>query len=225
MYCTFVLRALGYSDAANGDFTFAGAEAFAQDVGICDSDLYSDTFLRDDAVAISYQALGTDMSGKDISLLESLIAAGAVSSEESKSILDEMAAYRSYTEASLTWADAEDVDMTVKTDIAFEMPDTNFNTSVISEIKVITRDGSIQMESISTGMGTTFSEWVKDGWLYLKSGTNMMKTPIDEETMLSLISGLNESSDLPPCKLYMIDAITAVIGNGTLYTLSFPVRQ
>ncbi len=58
MCCTFVLRSLGYSDAG-GDFTYSDALAFAEEIGLYSSDLEADTFLRDHAVAISYQALAT----------------------------------------------------------------------------------------------------------------------------------------------------------------------
>jgi hypothetical protein len=51
MYCAFVLRALGYSDAQDGDFTYSGAEGFAQSLGIYSAALSGESFLRDDAVS------------------------------------------------------------------------------------------------------------------------------------------------------------------------------
>jgi hypothetical protein len=91
MYCTFVLRALGYSDAEGGDFTFADAEDFANQLGIYSDEMSSgDTFLRDDAVAVSYNALGATMKNDGSILLDSLVAAGAVSQESAQPVLDEI---------------------------------------------------------------------------------------------------------------------------------------
>ena len=55
-YTIFLLRALGYRD--NVDFTSANAQEFAMSLGLLDTSLLTGEFLRDDLVALTYQALG-----------------------------------------------------------------------------------------------------------------------------------------------------------------------
>ena len=79
MYVTFVLRALGYSDAEGGDFTYAGALDFGKSVGIIDDILTGGDFLRDQMVAVSYLALSAAPKGGEFeTLFEKLAAAGAL---------------------------------------------------------------------------------------------------------------------------------------------------
>ena len=61
MYTTFLLRALGYSDA-KGDFTYAKALDFGEQVGLVDDiNCSTKNFLRDNVVAMSLTALDTDV--------------------------------------------------------------------------------------------------------------------------------------------------------------------
>ena len=55
-YCTFLMRALGYSDK-NGDFTYDKAVEFATEKGVADLFNLGDPFLRDNVAAMSYAAL------------------------------------------------------------------------------------------------------------------------------------------------------------------------
>jgi hypothetical protein len=57
MYLTFVLRALGYSDAAGGQFTWDKPETLARSVGILQEGIHVEYFLRADMVLISEAAL------------------------------------------------------------------------------------------------------------------------------------------------------------------------
>ncbi len=79
MFITFVLRALGYSDA-NGDFTYNESVAKAAELGLIGSGEYaSGAFYRDDCVAVSYTALDMLLKGSDQRLIDKLVAEGAVS--------------------------------------------------------------------------------------------------------------------------------------------------
>lgn len=80
MYATFVLRALGYSDV-EGDFTYNRAVEAAADLGIAPAGGYGDSFTRGDAVLMSYKALSLPYKSGQQTLLEGLIAAGAVDAE------------------------------------------------------------------------------------------------------------------------------------------------
>lgn len=76
MYLTFMLRALGYSDAA-GDFSWDAPEALAKAVGILPDEVDTDNFLRADVALISWAALEADLKGGCQRMAKNLIAEGA----------------------------------------------------------------------------------------------------------------------------------------------------
>lgn len=78
-FLTFVLRALGYDDAA-GDFTVGTAAQKAVEIGLLTSDIVpaGKTLLRDDCAKISYEALKVNMKGSDQLLAEKLIEDGTL---------------------------------------------------------------------------------------------------------------------------------------------------
>lgn len=90
MYITFVLRALGYSDA-DGDFTWNYPYALALKTGIMEEgpELYK--FLRADVVLVSYAALQAEVKGSGKTLAESLIEAGVFTKEQYEKIRPEEA--------------------------------------------------------------------------------------------------------------------------------------
>lgn len=81
-YLTFVLRALGYSDAT-GDFSWAEAVSFAYKNGVIDSsmngELANSDFLRDHVAKISYNALKCQMKNGEQTLARSLVNRGLLS--------------------------------------------------------------------------------------------------------------------------------------------------
>jgi len=80
-YITFVLRALGYSDA-EGDFDWSTPYEFAKELGILPSFVDTKEFLRADAVTVSYLALSADIKYKPFSLAEKLMQKNVFTSVE-----------------------------------------------------------------------------------------------------------------------------------------------
>lgn len=78
MYLTFVLRALGYSDAGGADFTWDNPEHLAQGVGILPEIVRHDNFLRADVALISEAALSARLKDSSDTLLDKLTADGVV---------------------------------------------------------------------------------------------------------------------------------------------------
>ena len=77
MYLTFVLRALGYSDASGGDFTWDKPEELARQAGLLDDGGISLTdFLRADAALVSEAALSAHMKSSTLLLRDKLISEG-----------------------------------------------------------------------------------------------------------------------------------------------------
>jgi hypothetical protein len=79
MYLTFVLRSLGYSDAGGGDFTWDRPEELARETGILPEGVHMESFLRADVALISEAALSARLKNSRDTLLDKLIADGAVS--------------------------------------------------------------------------------------------------------------------------------------------------
>lgn len=100
MYAAFILRALGYTET-EGDFTYAGVNAFAQQIGLYDTAVIdTGEFLRDDVAAASYTALSLTPKGSAQTLLEQLVESGAVdaqAAEPYQTLFDTYAQYRMAT--------------------------------------------------------------------------------------------------------------------------------
>jgi hypothetical protein len=82
-YFTFVLRSLGYSDGA-GDFAWNTSIEKAYSIGIVTTQDYrqaSDEFLRGNLADVSLAALSAKMNGVETTLLDKLVADGAVPRE------------------------------------------------------------------------------------------------------------------------------------------------
>lgn len=90
MYLTFMLRALGYSDA-DGDFSYADPFTLAEKVGILNDAVETKDFLRGDVAIVSYEALDACMKGSDQTLADTLIAKGVFTAETLKNALENSA--------------------------------------------------------------------------------------------------------------------------------------
>ncbi|MCL2587913.1 MAG: S-layer homology domain-containing protein [Oscillospiraceae bacterium] len=96
-YVTFVLRALGYSDAPGGDFTFANALNFGMNqVGVWHPILADGPFLRGHVAAVSFLGVAAFMADEDYMLLEVLVAEGVVSASAAAPILQRIDNYDLY---------------------------------------------------------------------------------------------------------------------------------
>lgn len=83
MYLTFVLRALGYSDAEGEDFIWDAPEALARQVGLLqDGGISMNDFLRADAALVSEAALSAHIKGGTRLLRDQLISEGVFTQEQ-----------------------------------------------------------------------------------------------------------------------------------------------
>jgi hypothetical protein len=78
MVLTFVLRALGFSDAEGVDFTWDQPEPLALSAGILPEGVHAESFLRADVALVSEAALSAKLKNSGDSLLDRLISEGAV---------------------------------------------------------------------------------------------------------------------------------------------------
>lgn len=83
MYLTYVLRALGYSDAGDeADFVWNDPYGLAQEVGILPVTVNREEFLRGDMVIVSAAALSAKLKDSQQTLAEKLIEDGVFTEEQ-----------------------------------------------------------------------------------------------------------------------------------------------
>lgn len=90
MFCTFILRALGYTEK-DGDFTYDTAVYVASGLQLVSIDMFSRLNIistRDDCVYIMHRALLINIKGTDMTLLEKLVEEGAVSAEAAAKFME-----------------------------------------------------------------------------------------------------------------------------------------
>lgn len=194
-YATFLLRALGYQDGV--DFQYSDALAFARQCGFYSEEQFSGEFLRDELAALTYEALATDVKGGQVSLLESLIVSGAVDAQAAKPMTDRMADYRAWAKAYRQYSSETSMDCSTESMITLGVP-MGENGEIV-ESQVVTnvqtayiRNGSdLQMAVKSTsqvdGVDAVTGMWLKDGYVYLSTQVSFMtmnlKYPYEGEEM------------------------------------------
>ena len=146
-YAAFLLRALGYKDGT--DFEYAQAKDFAMTRGMFDLSLFKGDFLRDDLAGLTYQALACKLSDGSATLIDSLIASGAIDAKAAEPITKKMTAYRELVAATgSALQDSLDVDFSMKgkLDMVMAMDMPELGESMKEEIAAdVTVDGTIQM--------------------------------------------------------------------------------
>ena len=236
-YTIFLLRALGYQD--NVDFTSANAQEFALSLGLLDTSLFTGTFLRDDLVSMTYQALGADLKDGDTYLLASLIESGAVDAAAAKPMTEKIEAYRALQTSGAAAAQGLDTTVDAKMAMSFSVKGTDGGTSLDMTQKAdATVKGRIQMildKDLQMAMDMTITAtdgeitetekmeyWLKEGVAYVRSGEDAYQMPMgmgmDVESLMALMeqaTGKTYAAMLP-----FIDSITAkASGENTVYTL------
>ena len=228
MYTTFLLRALGYSDAEAGDFTYAQAVSFGESIGLVDyANCNQDNFLRDHVAAMSLTALDTPVKGDESTvLLEKLVADGAVDANQASDLLTFFDRYASYTDASSKMNNATKMDMTanIAADVAMDgtkimdltMPLNikvdadleNMDQSQIAMTGTVTVNMSESM--VEQGAPATINQdiayYYTDGVYYMNMGGQKFKMDMSVEDVMAQLGDLTgmQSSE-PLCLIESID--------------------
>ncbi len=224
MYCTLVLRALGYSDAAEGDFAYSKALDFAAEKGLLDAYLTQGEFLRDQVAAVSYAALVTPLKGGDTLLVDKLVADGAVKAEAAKALTDKAALYAEYLALNEKINAAnknQSVDMTMNMNMVMNAAGVEVPMTMKMREQMRLVDSQIEMAAVAevTAMGQVqkIETYVKDGYMYTNDGVNKVKAPFTAAESLPM-DQLNQAAASP---LYFIDSISKTEADGkTSYTVT-----
>lgn len=231
MYCSFLLRALGYEDGT--DFTYADSLTTAQAKGFYSSVMFSGAFLRDDLAALTYQALAVDLKDGSTYLLDSLVKSGAVDKDAAKPMTEKIETYRAMETAMAAMdEDAVDMDIAMKMDMtmAANGEKATVPTDTTGSIKMILKDGDMQMAANmkiqAEGQTMDMGMWLKDGWMYLSmaDGTESLAYKCQVGDEMAAIQGqlgeVTAVTSIDATGLAMIDSLTArKSGSDTVYTM------
>jgi len=183
MYVTFVLRALGFSDAPGGDFTYADALGFGAGIGIADAMLAEGDFLRDQMVAVSYLALMAAPKGNEYAtLLEKLVTEGAVNAEAASAFMGKLALLNEFLSLGSELAGETSLAMTIKMaasmGILGSMSMDMDMGMIMAEADVqLAIDMSIEMDMMGMGGKTTIpmTMYLIDGIMYMEYDGDKVK--------------------------------------------------
>lgn len=238
MYTTFLLRALGYSDAAGGDFTYTGAVDFGKSIGLVDYANCNETnFLRDHVAAMSLTALNTAVGDDaDTKLLEKLVEDGAVAASAAEDMLaffDNYDAYVAATaamneetkmdisadvSANVTVADQQVMSLSMPMDMKMDMDLENMDQSLISMTGKM--DMQIDEALVEAGAETSVSQdvayYYTDGVYYMNLGDQKVKMDMSFEDAMAQVSGLDQMQNSEP--ICLIDSIDV---SGSTVTVTY----
>ena len=225
MYVTYILRALGYSDA-EGDFTYAGAIAFGKKLGVVDDFLLEGSFLRGQMTAVSYLALLVPPKGGEYNmLLEKLISDGAVAAEDAAAILERLALLKELAQISSGLESVTNYALTTAIGLKSSLMGQPFDMDMLMDIKVIMKDSGVTAAIISTTsmsgvpVGSADETYVTDGNVYRNDGKDKTKTPLDIAGFE--MPGLNSIASLGLNPLYAFSNIAKGVENeSAVYTIA-----
>ena len=248
-YATFLLRALGYSDDADGgDFSYAKALDFAREKGVVDmANCDEKNFLRDDVVAMSFTALATAPKSGEADLLTKLVKDGAVA--DAKGYDEKFQVYRDYLAAATTMDKANKVSMTMAISLDMKMAGVDFLSGSMKldtamdmvldkmDSSKMAIKGNINMAfdpTVAEQMGMSADEakistpieyYYTDGYYYMNMEGLKVKLPLSFEDVMGETAGLTGSTvtaaaSEPICLLKDIGRISSSDGP-TTYTLTY----
>ena len=221
MYCTLVLRSLGYSDAAEADFSYDGALDFACTLGLLDAVTAQGDFLRDEVVAVSYAALAAPLKGSETLLIEKLAEEGAVDTGAAQAFAEKASVYKEYN--SLLSAQDESVDISYTIEGSLQSAGVLIPVTAEGKEQLrVTEDG---MEAASTLASTvlddttTVETYISDGVIYVNDGVSKTKSPIASDGAAASAELWGSTAAEMP--LYFVDSISRTEEEGSVtYTLT-----
>ncbi len=243
-YATFLLRALGYSDAENGDFTYAGALDFAREAGVVDAvNCDAANFLRDDVVAMSYTALAAAPKSGETDLLTKLVKEGAV--PDARGYDDQFEAYRDYCKAAAAAADQQKASMVMDLDVAVQLAGASFmkgdmqmdaamelNAEQMDQSKMAyTMDVNMEIDPAMAEASGLSAEEAKiamqmnccyaDGYFYMEADGQKFKMPLSFEEALSQAAVVSAADTAEPISMLKSISVSKSSAGAQTYHITY----
>lgn len=233
-YTTFLMRALGYSDAAGGDFTYDKVIDFATEKGVVDMfNMDADDFMRDDLVAMSYTALSVAPKSGETDLLTKLVSEEAVDADKAAPVQKTFEALRNFNEAYKAVAATTSADATADFTMNMKVEDLSVDASGKFSVQVKADPAKLEeMQMALTGaitvnlptedgktekMEVPMEMYVKDGVAYTNAMGAKMKQDLDLETALKGFD-MQQMMGMTTMPLCMVDSISQ---DGNTYKMSY----
>ena len=227
MYVTFVLRALGYSDAPGGDFTYADAIDFGTEAGIVDAMLADGDFLRDQMVAVSYLALLAAPKGDEYgTLLEKLVSEGAVSVDAAAAFTGKLALLNEFLSLGSELAGETGLAMTIK--MAANMGilgsmsmDMDMSMIMADEDIQLAMDMNIEMDMMGMGekMTIPMTMYLVNGLIYMEYDGDKVKMDAGVGDIEDAVISGEAAGQLAIPPYIFTDVKKEVKGDYTVYTV------
>lgn len=214
MYSTFLLRALGYSDKAAGDFTYETAIAFGTKIGLVDyANCNEKTFLRDHVAAMSFTALATKTAKGETNLLADLVKSGAI--KDAKGYDKMFADFDKYK--TVMAANAKQTQSHIKAETTMSlksagvalgsgkltldmMMDLNMEKYNLSKISMVGKfDASVSEAILPTDnkISGDIAYYYTDGVMYMNMMDQKVKMPLDIDGMMKDMGTLTGQTSEP----------------------------
>lgn len=229
-YTIFLLRALGYQDKE--DFTTAGAQNFAAELGLVDtSALHGGNFLRDDLVALTYQALATDMKDGKTYLLDHLIQDCELNVEGGEQLVEKVENYRAVTASgkSLQEGLSAKLSMSMAATVSTVAPGQTqpsgqveqMEAAVEGEIKMLMKGNpqmALDLTVTADGESENVKMWLQGDWVYAQSGEETFKMEVGQE-YADLLEASADKNNSAFSLLFVEDVDKKVSGDEVTYTM------
>ncbi len=238
MYTTFLLRALGYSDAAQGDFTYADAIDYGESIGLVDYANYDTAkFLRDHVAAMTLTALNTDVKGEtDKNLLEKLVADGAVDKAKAEKLLGFFNQYKEYLKAVEPMVDMTKMDVNVDVNASMKLDNKPVMTLAmpmnlkidadinhLDQMKMamtgsmkITLDESLSGSAEQNTIDQKVEYYYTDGAYYMNAAGQKFKMEMPLDDVMGQVTSMTGMESSQPICL-----VDSVVKSGDNITLKF----
>ncbi|MDR1158512.1 MAG: hypothetical protein LBK75_09480 [Oscillospiraceae bacterium] len=243
MLAAFALRALGYSEA-EGDFTYDGVLAFAEELGLLNDDLLAGDFHRDEAVAVMYNALFTPQKGADVPLLTALAAEDAVPADAPLVSQAKLLQMLNDAIAADPVSQSEAISVAVTTHVLTEYSDpetvglagaTSVEITSAGNVTVISKDGKLvgmaqEITAETHGESIKTQAYWKDNVMYMDVGGQRVKTDLfgqDIADNLPDVDSVTNLSDLSRAHLpsYLVSKLSMTAdGGGTRFSFAIPAE-
>lgn len=225
MFAAFVLRALGYNESS-GDFTFAQAQEYAENIGLIEHANTPDQFKRDDMVALSYSALFQLVKNGSTTLLEKLISERVVEAAAADRYLSSYETYKDLLKASEKTNSATGIQLSNDTEIQLGIDGQTQTITQKMELAAVMSGNDYKMKIDTTaallGTPVKLAMYYADGWMYMDMGIAKYKFPYTLDTgeleEFTQQSGIGEVDN----PFYLIDSIIKTVSaTGVTYQVIF----
>lgn len=217
MYCTLILRVLGYSDRE--DFSYENAVAFAEPLGL-DGPALEEPFLRGNLAALSYAALGCQPKGaQGETLLERLAAAVPLPEAPVQALQSIFQIHRDVTQVMERYQGEQAAQLSMTGELEIHHAGVRLPIEIANTTRISGAGEHLQVESNTVTrqliVGSEKTTYYRDGWCYVQNGDSRTKRRAAPDERFSPAAAL--LAVVPP--VYGMESAAASCGTYQLFLM------